>query len=133
MRKPGPTREIPPPLEVECLKALWALGEANVKQVREWLEPHRPLAYTTVMTLLERLVRKSGACRRKVGRSFLYSPLLARETLCRLAVKHLVETLFDGSEDRLRTYLGYGIGPSPAARVVEPGSEDGDRLDTALL
>src|SRR5277367_3767723 len=60
------TREIPPPLEVECLKALWTLGEANVKDVRKALTGNRNLAYTTVMTVLDRLARKGGVSRRKV-------------------------------------------------------------------
>ena len=51
------TRDIPPPLEVECLKALWALGEGNVKDVRRAMAGNRNLAYTTVMTVLDRLAR----------------------------------------------------------------------------
>src|SRR5208283_244807 len=105
MRKPGPPREIPPPLELECLKTLWTLGEANVRQVMQALAPRRSLAYTTVMTILDRLARKQAVERRKAGRSFVYSPLLTRETLRRLAVRELVESLFAGSEDELAGYL----------------------------
>ena len=71
MRKPAPPRDIPPPLELECLKVLWKLGEASVKDVRGDLAASRTLAYTTVMTLMERLVKKGGAARRKSGRMFL--------------------------------------------------------------
>ena len=35
------SKEIPPPLELQCLKALWILGEANVKEVRQMLLPTR--------------------------------------------------------------------------------------------
>lgn len=73
------TREMPPPLELECLKALWNLGEGNVKDVRRALTANRALAYTTVMTVLDRLARKGGVARRKVGRSFVYAPVLRRE------------------------------------------------------
>lgn len=105
MRKPRATRDIPPPLELECLRALWILGEANVQAVRTHLEPNRPLAYTTVMTMLDRLARKQAVTRRKVGRSFLYTPVLSREQVRTLAVKELVNTLFDGSRDSLVAYL----------------------------
>ncbi|HSB17620.1 MAG TPA: BlaI/MecI/CopY family transcriptional regulator [Bryobacteraceae bacterium] len=135
MRRPAPPREIPPPLELECLKEIWRLGEGSVKDVRDSLAPRRHLAYTTVMTLLERLVRKGAASRRKTGRSFLYAPILSRETLRRLAVRELVESLFEGSEYELAAYLRNG-------ELLEPDHSDGlesepiaagEKLDTALL
>lgn len=128
MRRAGQLRDIPPPLELECLKTLWALGEANVKEVREMLAPRRPLAYTTVMTVLERLVKKGGVTRRKVGRSFVYFPVLSREHLRRLAVKELLDSFFDGSSDALMHYLRTG-GASPS----ETETIEEEHLDTALL
>jgi predicted transcriptional regulator len=98
-------REIPPPLELECLKVLWTLGEGNVKDVRHALTGSRNLAYTTVMTVLDRLARKGGVSRRKVGRSFVYVPVLSRGVLCRLAVQDLVDRYFDGSEAALLELL----------------------------
>src|SRR3954466_7696489 len=108
MRKSGSSRDIPPPLELECLKVLWHLGEGNVKDVRGVLTQSRNLAYTTVMTILDRLVRKGGVERRKVGRSFFYSPRLTRDVLRKLALKELVEGFFDGSEESLIEYLRSG-------------------------
>jgi len=102
------TREIPPPLEVECLKALWTLGEANVKDVRKALTGNRNLAYTTVMTVLDRLARKGGVSRRKVGRSFVYVPVLSREALRRLALQDLVDRYFEGSKEALLELLREG-------------------------
>jgi BlaI family penicillinase repressor len=130
MRKPGPPREIPPPLELECLKVLWRLGEANVKDVRNALSESRSLAYTTVMTLLDRLVRKGGASRRKVGRSFLYAPVLSRDILRRLAVKELVDNFFDGSEEGLLAYLQ---GREAPPRAEWQTQTNGNSLDTTLL
>jgi predicted transcriptional regulator len=101
-------REIPPPLELECLKALWTLGEGNVKDVRAALTSSRNLAYTTVMTLLDRLARKGGVTRRKVGRRFVYAPALSRGLLRRLAVEDLVDRYFDGSHEALEEYLRGG-------------------------
>src|SRR5574341_128407 len=101
MRRPAPPRDIPPPLELQCLKALWQLGEGNVRDVRNVLSPSRNFAYTTVMTLLDRLVRKGGASRRKVGRSFVYTPVLSRDFLRRLAVQELVDSFFNGSREEL--------------------------------
>src|SRR4030095_9578911 len=75
MARTAKSRDLPPPLELQCLKALWVLGEGNVREVREYLLAERNLAYTTVMTVLDRLVRRGGVQRRKAGRSFIYSPL----------------------------------------------------------
>jgi BlaI family transcriptional regulator, penicillinase repressor len=117
--------EIPPRLELECLKALWKLGEGNVKDVRRELIASRNLAYTTVMTVLDRLARKGCVTRRKVGRSFLYSPVLNRESLRRLAIRDLVDHFFEGSENALLDYLRNGDSSTAAAHAVH--------LDTALL
>ena len=97
------TRELPPRLELECLKALWDLGEANVRDVQGLLL--RPLAYTTVMTVLDRLARRGCVERRKVGRGFVYSAILDRDGARRLAIEDLIECFFSGSEESLRDYL----------------------------
>jgi predicted transcriptional regulator len=113
--------EIPPPLELECLKALWDLGEGNVHDVRRQLAATRPLAYTTVMTVLERLARRGAVSRRKAGRSFLYTPQVSRDALRRLAVAQLVSSFFGGSEADFRAYLeGWAPGDSsPPAPVID--------------
>jgi len=130
MRRPAPPRDIPPPLELECLKSLWKLSEASVKDVRDDLAVNRNLAYTTVMTLLDRLVKKGGASRRKTGRMFVYTPVLPRRLLRKLAVKELVDSFFDGSEQALLEFL-QGQPSEPAAETAAPSANG--QLDTALL
>src|SRR6185436_11554934 len=60
------------PLEVTVMNILWDCGECNVHDVVPRLQ--RPLAYTTVMTTLDRLYKKGLLNRRKSERAFLYSP-----------------------------------------------------------
>jgi predicted transcriptional regulator len=132
MRKPGPARELPPRLELDCLKALWNLGEGNVKQVRDLLAADRELAYTTVMTVLDRLARRGGVQRRKVGRSFVYVPVLTQEGVRRLAVRELLECYFDGSTDQLRDYLEESS--DKALALAAAAGEAGElHLDASLL
>ena len=131
MRRPGPPKEIPPPLELACLKALWGLGEGNVKNVRDTLASSRNLAYTTVMTVLDRLARKGAVSRRKAGRSFVYAPVLSRDALRRLAVKELVNSFFDGSDEQFATFLTGGPPEASAPEPETPAVEN--RLDTTLL
>ena len=58
------------------MEILWARGESSVHDVVPQLP--RPLAYTTVMTTLDRLYKKGLLERRKLERAFVYSPRLSR-------------------------------------------------------
>ena len=122
-------REIPPPLELQCLKALWELGEANVKDVRRIITGDRKLAYTTVMTVLDRLERRGGVRRRKIGRSFVYTPTLTRDSLRRLALKEFVDSFFDGSTNSLKDYLD----ATETVAVEFPSAMAASQMDTSLL
>ncbi len=113
MRKPA-TRSIPPPLELLCLNALWSLEEASVKDVRESVSPSRPLAYTTVMTVLDRLTRRGIVTRRKTGRAFVYAPAVSRDAMRRLALKEFLDSYFESSPDELLQFL-QGQAPAPPA------------------
>lgn len=125
---PHTARDVPPPLELMCLKALWRLGEGNVKQVQAVVAESRPLAYTTIMTVLDRLVRKGKLARHKVGRAFVYSPQASRDLMRRAAVRELVDAFFDGSEESLMQFLRGAPAERPPAQPVEE-----DRIDTVLL
>ena len=127
---PRTVREVPPPLELACLSALWSLQEANVRAVQEIVAQSRPLAYTTIMTVLDRLVRKNKLTRRKIGRSFVYAPSQTRDTLRKAAVRELVDGYFDGSEAMLIEFLN---GKAVAAVVPAQVVESEHRIDTALL
>jgi len=118
-----------PPLELEALRSLWQLGEGTVRDVNAELNRRRPLAYTTVMTLLDRLVRKGAAGRRKQGRAHVYHPVLSREAALELAVDRLVHDFFDGSRQSLTEHLR-GEAPAPSAI---PTTEPEQALDAALL
>lgn len=130
MRKPGPTREVPPPLELLCLKALWTLEQGNVNDVKQAVAGKKPLAYTTVMTVLERLVKRNLVTRRKVGRSFLYAPQATRETIRHLALREFLDSYFDGSEAQLMEFLR---APAALPQLAVPPQDTAARLDTALL
>ena len=131
---PRTCRDMPPPLEMLCLKALWSLGEGNVKEVQALVARSRPLAYTTIMTVLERLVRKGKLARRKVGRAFVYSLQASREAMRRAAIRELVDGFFDGSEEALIRFLSRSEPVAEEAAVPEPPvSIPEGSIDTVLL
>ncbi len=63
-------------LETQVMEILWSSGESNVREVGRQLD--RPLAYTTVMTTLDRLYKKGLLARRKSERAFIYSVQVTR-------------------------------------------------------
>jgi predicted transcriptional regulator len=119
----GRDRELPPPLEMMCLNALWEIGEGNVEEVRRVVSQDRPLAYTTVLTLLDRLARRGAVSRRKEGRGFRYRATVARDKLRRIALKQFLEYHFEGSRTKLMIFL------------EQPGAEEfvHEALDEAPL
>jgi predicted transcriptional regulator len=128
MRKAA-ARDIPPPLELLCLNALWSIEQGKVKDVRELVAPSRTLAYTTVMTILDRLARRGIVTRRKEGRAFVYAPSVSRDAMRRLALKEFLDSYFESSQDQLVRFLQ----AEPRAELSAPVAMGVDRLDTVLL
>jgi len=92
--------------EREVLEVLWSEGSATVQQVAECLKT--TLAYTTVMTTLDRLFKKRILLREKRERAFVYSPAVSRGELERDRAAAMVQGFFSGSEmnrDALLSYL----------------------------
>jgi predicted transcriptional regulator len=135
LRKHVHVRELPPPLELCCLKALWRIGEGTVHDVREAVRSEHDLAYTTVLTLLDRLSRRGFASRRKLSRAFVYAPALDQERGREIAVQELLAVWFNGDRAALRSYLGAEPVPPAAtpAPAPEPQREPEPVIETALL
>jgi predicted transcriptional regulator len=82
-------------LELELMQILWSRGECNVREVAHRLE--RPLAYTTVMTTLDRLYKKGLLARHMPERAFVYSARLSREEWERRRADNIFASLFSDS------------------------------------
>jgi len=81
-------------LEFELMQILWSRGECNVRDVAQHL--NRPLAYTTVMTTLDRLYKKRLLDRRMADRAFLYSARFSREEWERARVENVLADFLGG-------------------------------------
>jgi predicted transcriptional regulator len=86
-------------LESTLMEILWRHGALTVKALVGHLD--RPLAYTTVMTTLERLYKKGLLDRRKHDRAFLYSPKLTLREWIRRRAGELIQVLRDGASDEV--------------------------------
>jgi predicted transcriptional regulator len=99
------------PLEMSVMGVLWSRGECSVREVVPRLD--RPLAYTTVMTTLDRLYKKGFLLRRKSERAFLYSPLFSRRDWERKVAGDLIEGFLAGpsaSRENLLSFLVDAVG-----------------------
>jgi predicted transcriptional regulator len=83
------------PLEERLLEALW---QRNTATVRELVESGcDDLAYTTVMTTLDRLFKKNLLTRQTEGRAFRYTPRFSREELHREVAGEAFRQLLEAS------------------------------------
>lgn len=73
---------------------VWQQGECNVRQMLERLP--QELAYTTVMTTLDRLYKKGLLERRKHQRAFVYSARVSRAQWLRRRAGEFVASVFNG-------------------------------------
>ncbi len=87
------------------MNALWVVGEATVREVFDALKPSRPRAYTTVMTVLDRLARKGIVQRRKSTRAWVYRPKLSRDDARSHALARVIDGYFAGSAEALAEHL----------------------------
>lgn len=94
-----PESEHPTELELEILKVLWEKSPLLVRDVRARLaeQANRPLAHSSVITMLNIMHRKGFLKRRKEGKSFLFWPKLPKENVMTRMMGDLLSRLFDGS------------------------------------
>ena len=90
--------------ELDIMAVLWERGAATVAEVQDQLEDE--LAYTTVLTILRTLEAKGHVGHEESdGRAYLYFPKTVRRDAARAALRHVLETVFDGAPDRLVSRL----------------------------
>jgi len=111
------------------MNTLWPMGQGTVREIRDRLAARRPRAYTTIMTIMDRLARKGVVERRKVGRAYMYSPNLSAEDARTQALGQVIENFFGGSKDALLAQLT-AAAPRVRAAAAALGA-DGD--DAAVV
>jgi BlaI family transcriptional regulator, penicillinase repressor len=96
---PRPGSEHPTELELEILKVLWQESPLMVRDVRQRLEEQasRTLAHSSVITMLNIMVRKGYLRRKRDGKAFLFAPRVAKDHVSGGVLRDVVARLFDGS------------------------------------
>ena len=112
------------------MKAIWRHPPATVREVQDAIRPARNLAYTTVMTIMDRLYHKGFLTRALKSRTHYYEPAIDYTDVRDEAVESLIKNFF-GSKEKLREFLqGEPAAlPSKILEVHAPAT----RLDETLL
>ena len=92
-------------LEVDVMGIIWNLKTATVKDVFEVMYERRGLAYTTIMTVMNRLATKSILAQDKSTIPYVYEPLVGRDEMATSMVREVVDRLLEGSAAPLVSYL----------------------------
>lgn len=90
-------------LERETINQVWKQKEVSVRCVETALGER--VAYTTIMTTLDRLYKKGLLTRRKEGRAFLYSARYSPEELERGVTEDVISSLLDAGTERVEPVL----------------------------
>ena len=108
-------------LQLSILDVLWERGEATTQDVWAALSAARPLALTTVATIMSRLERKEILTHRREGRQYVYRACVTRSEVRRSKVKELTENLFGGDAAALVSHLvrADDVDPEELRRIRE--------------
>jgi predicted transcriptional regulator len=91
--------------ELEILHVLWETGPAGLSTICTAVRQHRPVATTTVATILQVMLDKKLVERTSGQRGYLWSAAVTRDTAARGMIGKLVDRVFDGSARRLVAHL----------------------------
>ena len=91
--------------EWKVMREVWDHAPATARDVVKGLGSSSSWAYTTVKTLLTRLVAKGALCERMEGNTAVYEPLLSEAEARRSAVRDVIERAFGGSLAPMVRYL----------------------------
>jgi predicted transcriptional regulator len=108
------------------MKAVWRHSPITVKDVQAAIHDDRPLAYTTVMTVLHRLYLKGFLSRALRSKAHYYQPRVAFADVRDAVVSGVIRHFFRGSRGEFLEFLENGVGAPP--EVVAPAA-----LDETLL
>jgi BlaI family penicillinase repressor len=90
--------------ELQCLRKLWARGEATVREVHQDLAD--PPSYSTVRKIIERLEEKEAIVRvRRDGKAWVYRSAISASAMMRKEIRQFLDTAFDGVAAPLVAHL----------------------------
>jgi len=102
--------------ELALMKVAWRKKDVSVREVYETLLTRRPVAYTTVMTMMNTLEAKGYLRKTLDGRAYRYQPGVPEQRVVKAMVREFVDRVFDGASASLAAHLVTDSGLSDAER-----------------
>ena len=102
--KESPDKKLTP-LETLIMNALWDESPAAVKQIQERLKSVKPMAYSTVLTMMRILRGKGFLVSERQGKADLYRPVVSRDDAGRRSLGEVIDSFFSGSAEALVSQL----------------------------
>lgn len=105
--------------EREIMEFVWDHREVSATEVREHFADTKPMARTTVQTMMNRMEEKGWLKHRSIGRTFVYSATIPRRASLGAKVQDLIDSAFHGAADELMlSILEYrGLSKSEKKRI----------------
>lgn len=91
--------------ELEFLQVLWKSGPSSLGEICTAVRRRRPIATTTVATILKVMLEKKLVRRKRTPQGYLWSAKTTRQNAATSMVRKLVDSVFDGSAQRLVAHL----------------------------
>ena len=92
-------------LETDIMNIVWQKGKATVRDVYETLRETRPLAYTTILTVLGTLTEKGVVHREMKDRTYVYHPKMSHREAVNRNLQYLAGKFFEGSARSLAAHM----------------------------
>ncbi len=83
-------------LQRAVMEVVWRRGEASVHDVLNELSRRKKLAYTTVLTVMQKLEKAGWLAHRNEGKSYIYTPTASREEAGAGSVRGFLKRVFEG-------------------------------------
>ena len=91
--------------EWKIMNALWKMSPATAREIVENIPENVEWAYTTVKTMLSRLVTKGAVSEHKRGNTSFYEPIIAQDKAHKNAFSNLFDKVLDGALEPFMHYL----------------------------
>lgn len=107
-------------LESEIMKIIWLKRKVTVREVLNILKVVKPIAYTTVMTVMDHLQKKNFLKRIKVGKTYYYNPAVSSATAVSNSFSNMVKSLTSdyGRRKVLSTVITFNLIPKITLPII---------------
>jgi BlaI family penicillinase repressor len=92
-------------VQLEIMQVLWQRGEATAREITEAMSQKKPVAHSTIQTLLRKMEAKGAVTHEVRERTFIFRPVHAELEVATSATRDLLTRLFDNSVSGLVAHL----------------------------